>query len=223
MKIRTSTSRILLIALSFLFACTPKGSVESQTTSSSADSPRPGGICDGCELLFVGMPLKLNSIDTSAGWETQKQKLVITGKVFHQDKKRPAQDVILYYYHTDDQGIYAPKQGMIPSTRKHGHLRGWVKTGPDGAFSIYTSRPGSYPDGNEPAHIHVFIKEPRIDVPYYIDEWIFDNDPLLTAAMRKKKENRGGSGILKTSKQNGIEMVTQNVILGLNIPAYPKE
>ncbi len=48
-----------------------------------------------------------------------------------------------------------------------------------------------------PAHIHTSIKEPNIDNEYYIDEFVFDDDKLLTGAKRKALENRGGSGVLR--------------------------
>lgn len=54
---------------------------------------------------------------------------------------------------------------------------------------IYTVRPGPHPNTDFEAHIHPSIKEPNIDQEYYIDEFVFDDDILLTEKKRKKLEN----------------------------------
>ncbi len=182
----------------------------------------PGGPCEGCNIMFIGMPLKMDAVDTTQGWLQNKPKLHIEGTVYQKDQKTPAQDVIVYFYHTDPSGRYVSNENITPSARKHGYLRGWVKTGPDGRFSIYTSKPAPYPHENIEAHIHVFVKEPFLDVPYYIDEWVFEDDPLLTDAVKAKLMKRGGSGILKTRKENDVLVAKQDIVLGLNIPDYPE-
>jgi protocatechuate 3,4-dioxygenase, beta subunit len=56
---------------------------------------------------------------------------------------------------------------------------------------------------------------------YYMDEYVFDDDPLVTKEYRAKQENRGGSGVIKLAKnQNGIWVGRRDIILGLNIPNY---
>jgi len=181
-----------------------------------------GQPCEGCNLMFLGMPLQLDAVDTSAGWNEGGQRLIISGTIFQYDEKTPAPDVILYYYHTDRNGRYTPVEGMLPSARKHGHLRGWIKTGADGKYAIYTSRPAQYPDEKIEAHIHVFIKEPYVDVPYPIDEWIFDDDPLVTKEIRNKIKNQGGDPILNISTINDVQLANHDIILGQDIPGYPK-
>lgn len=76
-----------------------------------------------------------------------------------------------------------------------------------------------YPDGSEPEHIHVTVKEPDKN-EYYLDEYLFDDDPLLTHGKRKHLENRGGSGIMQPKRGNGILTVERNITLGLHIPDY---
>jgi protocatechuate 3,4-dioxygenase, beta subunit len=44
----------------------------------------------------------------------------------------------------------------------------------------------------------------------------------LTGEKRKALENRGGSGILRVVDANGVWVAEHNIILGLNIPNYPK-
>lgn len=181
-----------------------------------------GGGCDGCELMYVGIPAVIASVDTSSGWHEQGQKLLVTGTVVKRDGKTPAANVILYYWQTDHRGYYSPGTGMDARARRHGHIRGWVKTGADGTYSIYTVRPAPYPGDNIPAHIHLAVKEPDIDNEYYIDELVFDDDPLLTGNKRKNLQNRGGSGILRVLVSGGMHIAEHNIVLGLHIPNYPE-
>lgn len=184
-------------------------------------APRVGGGCDGCELMFVGMPSDISPTDTSAGWTEAGQKLLVKGVVYENDGRTPAANVVLYYWHTDSGGYYSPSEGMDATARRHGHIRGWVKTGADGKYAIRTVRPSPYPHRDTPAHIHVSIKEPRIANEYYIDELVFDDDDLLTAARRRQLENRGGSGILRPFTSGDLQIAEHDIILGLNIPNYP--
>jgi protocatechuate 3,4-dioxygenase beta subunit len=171
--------------------------------------------------MFVGMPKNIKPADTSVGWREKGQKLLVTGTVFKPGGKTPAPNIVIYYWHTDNNGFYSPKTGMDEKAKRHGHIRGWVKTDENGKYSIYTIRPAPYPNRDIPAHIHTSIKEPIIDNEYYIDEFVFDDDKLLTGAKRKALENRGGSGILRILISNDLQIAEHNIILGLNIPNYP--
>lgn len=205
----------------FLTSCNGPTSSNAITTSKTETKELVGGGCDGCELMYVGMPTNINSVDTSAGWTAKGQKLLVTGKVFKLDGKTPASNAIIYYWQTDNNGLYSPKQGMDEKAKRHGHIRGWVKTDENGKYSIYTIRPAPYPNETIPAHIHTSIKEPNIDNEYYIDEFVFDDDKLLTGEKRKALENRGGSGILRVLLKNDLQIAEHDIILGLNIPNYP--
>lgn len=167
------------------------------------------------------MPATILPADTSDGWFEEGQKLIVRGLVVENDLTTPASDVIVYYYHTDQKGVYATNE-TTRGSRKHGRLRGWVKTDQDGRFRIHTSRPAQYPSNNTEAHIHVIVKEPDLREPYWIDSWIFDDDPLLTPALRNRLENRGGSGILEIKLEGDIQVADQKIILGQNVPGYPK-
>jgi protocatechuate 3,4-dioxygenase, beta subunit len=180
-----------------------------------------GGGCDGCELMYVGMPTNINTTDTSAGWTEKGQKLLVTGKVYKIDGKTPTPNVIIYYWQTDNNGYYSPTKNIDENTKRHGHIRGWVKTDEKGQYAIYTIKPAPYPNDNIPAHIHTSIKEQNIENEYYIDEFIFDDDKLLTGEKRKALENRGGSGILRVLLKDDLQIAEHNIILGLNIPNYP--
>lgn len=195
-------------------------SCTGQTEITSASKKKQvGGGCEGCEAIFEFGEKTLLSFDTLPGFNTSELKLKITGTVFYQDGKSPANGVILYIYHTDRTGIY-PKNGNESGwARRHGYIRGWIKTDQSGKYTFYTFRPAAYPDGTEPEHIHLTAKEPDKN-EYYLDEFVFDGDPILTQEKRKSLDNRGGSGIGKPKQENGILTFRRDIILGLNIPDY---
>ena len=178
--------------------------------------------CEDCDLMFEGIPNRITAIDTSDGWNNEGQQLVIKGTIYKRDEQTPAPGTILYYYHTDKKGYYTPSNDTPQAARRHGYLRGWVKSDSSGHYAIYTNRPAQYPGERFEAHIHVVIKEPDMDKPYWIDPWIFEDDPLVTEKLKSQLENRGGNGVLSTKLENGIQLATHNVILGLNIPGYPE-
>ncbi len=209
---------ILVVLVSTLTNCNGQTKTENKTDRKKL----VGGGCDGCELMYVGMPKNIKSIDTSTAWNEKNQKLLITGTVYKLGGKIAAPNVIIYYWQTDNNGYYSPKKVMEELAKRHGHIRGWVKSDENGKYSIYTIRPAPYPNDVMPAHIHTSIKEPTIDDEYYIDEFVFDDDILLTGQKRKALENRGGSGVLRVLLDKDMQVAEHNIILGLNIPNYPE-
>ncbi len=213
---------ILMLLLTILSGCNAQSSSQSTNQIPTDKQKLVGGGCDGCEIMFVGMPKQVNSSDTSAGWFEMGQKLLITGTVYKLDGRTPAQNVTIYYWQTDSKGYYSPSEKLNARAKRHGHIRGWVRTDERGRYSIYTIRPSPYPNENIPAHIHTSIKEPNIDTEYYIDEFVFDDDKLLTGTKRKSLENRGGSGILRVLISGDLQVAEHNIVLGVNIPNYPE-
>jgi len=215
-----------LIACKVIFLCLLWMSCHGQTPNATPGSNAKivGGGCDGCELMYIGIPENIRSEDTSPGWNEKGQKLVVTGTVFQLDGKTPAKDVIIYYWQTDDDGYYSPKPGMDERIKRHGHIRGWVKTDANGQYTIKTIRPAPYPDDVLPAHIHLSVKEPDVANEYYTDEINFDDDTLLIPHFKKyPQENRGGSGVVRVLLKDSLQVAEHDIILGLNIPNYPKK
>ncbi|QCX39410.1 intradiol ring-cleavage dioxygenase [Aureibaculum algae] len=214
----------LLTFIGILTNCNGQTKTNTQQTNVKTEKKKlVDGGCDGCELMYIGMPQNMKSVDTSSGWSEKGQKLLITGTVYRLGGKIPAPNVIIYYWQTDTDGYYSPREGMDEQAKKNGHIRGWVKTDENGNYSIYTIRPVAYPNRDIPAHIHISIKEPNIKDEYYIDGLVFDDDILLTGNERKKLENRGGSGVLRVLIDKNIQIAEHNIILGLNIPNYPEK
>lgn len=177
-----------------------------------------GGGCDGCELMFQGMPKQLHWETTIVDGQEPGEPMEISGTIYQADGKTPARDVILYVYHTNAAGFYAAAPGQTEA-RRHGHLRGWMKTDAKGRYKFRTIRPGAYPGRSDPAHVHPVIKEANRN-EYYVDEFRFDDDPRLTPAERAREERRGGSGIIKLTQQNGVWIGQRDIVLGANIPNY---
>jgi protocatechuate 3,4-dioxygenase beta subunit len=178
-----------------------------------------GGGCDGCELMFEGMPKALGWRTSIAGAGEAGQPLEMRGVIYRSDGRTPAPDVILYVYHTDATGHYSPAPGQTQG-RRHGHLRGWMKTDREGRYEFRTIRPAPYPGHDVPAHIHPVVKEPGKN-EYYLDEYVFADDPLLTREKRARLENRGGSGIVAVSRdKQGVWVGRRDIVLGRNIPDY---
>ncbi|MCK6604521.1 MAG: intradiol ring-cleavage dioxygenase [Ignavibacteriaceae bacterium] len=181
-----------------------------------------GGGCEDCELMFAGMPETITEEHTGRGWVEGSRKLMLTGTVFKRDGRTPAKDVLIYYWHTDDNGVYIPDQNTPAEAERHGRLRGWIKTDETGRYTIRTSRPAAYPGESVPQHIHLSVKEPELKDPYYIDLY-FDDDPFYIPHRKKYgRADRGGTEILRVVLDGNIQIAEHNIILGLNIPDYPK-
>jgi len=179
-----------------------------------------GGPCEGCEAIFEYGTKSLSAIDTLPDFNNEGVRIRVTGTIYKSDGKTPAKDVILYVYHTDQKGIYATKGGETGWANRHGYIRGWVKTGPDGKYTIFTLKPGIYPNRAAPAHIHPTILEPNGKY-YWIQEYLFDDDNLLTDKEIHPSSPRGGnSGILHLNKEGDIWVGTRDIILGENVPDY---
>lgn len=214
----------LAVFTTLLLSCNGQTKTNSPTQKQSDKKKLVGGGCDGCEIMFVGMPTNISSVDTSIGWTEKGQKLLVTGTVYKPDGRTPAQNVIIYYWQTDNDGLYSPKKGMKEEAKVHGHIRGWIKTDENGKYSIYTVRPAPYPNNVSPAHIHLSIKEPDIANEYYPDDITFDDDKLLIPYLKRySQENRGGSGVVRVLLNGNIQIAEHDIILGLNIPNYPKK
>jgi protocatechuate 3,4-dioxygenase, beta subunit len=181
-----------------------------------------GGGCEGCEVINKS-PLSISElswIDTLPDFNEPGPKMIISGTIYQSDGITPAKDVLLYVYHTDQTGHYSNRYHEKGMPGRHGYIKGWMKTNEKGQYKFYTLKPAAYPQRNAPAHIHPVVKEPGRN-EYYIDEYVFDDDPLLTANERSKLEQRGGSGIIQLHEKNSVLEGKRDIILGLHIPNYP--
>jgi protocatechuate 3,4-dioxygenase beta subunit len=214
----------VLTALLFLVFIIQTGcgqNAKKTNPNTTKTSQRIGGPCDGCDAIYdCPIPFEqLNWIDTLPDFNEPGPRMVISGIVYMQDGKTPAPGVVLYVYHTDQSGHYTPKPDQKGNSRRHGYIRGWMRTNAKGEYKFYTLKPAAYPNARIPAHIHPILIEPGKN-DYYIDEYRFKGDPFLTADEIKKEEGRGGSGIIDLQMKNGVLWGERNIYLGRNIPDY---
>jgi protocatechuate 3,4-dioxygenase beta subunit len=185
----------------------------------NANDRKVGDDCEDCDMMFEGMPTEPSWQTTIAGPGEPGERLIISGTIYKKDGKTPAPDVILYVYHTDSKGLYSPAPKQT-AAKRHGHLRGWIKSDKNGHYEFSTIRPASYPNSNNPQHIHPLIKEPGLTV-YWIDEFLFADDPLLPAQEKTRNKGRGGNGVVTLKKtEKGVWVGKRDIILGMNIPNY---
>lgn len=217
------TKLFYLFCLSTLtFSCNDESQNESMPEEVSVQEEREvGGPCEDCEALLDYKILnpEPTSTDTLPGFNQCNPKIKITGTVFQKDGTTPAEDILLYVYHVNQNGIYQAGENPIGWEERHGEHRGWLKTGNNGQFTFYTFRPVSYPDTQEPEHIHIYVKEPSTN-SYYLDSYVFESDSLLTDDKKQSMKLRGGSGIIQLEMKEGIWTANRDIVLGLNIPNY---
>ena len=221
MKASTFFSILFLFTMPALNCQDNKKSTDISEETNLFSEKLVGGPFENGEFYKIGMPKSIPSIDTSDGWSQKGQRLLITGTIYKSDGKTLASDVILYYYHTNTEGVYANRYDLDQRVVRHGYIRSWVKSDKKGRYSIYTVRPAPYANRVIPAHIHPAIKESRIENAYYIDDFVFDDDVLLTSKIRQRNENRGGSGVLRLVRDGDLMVAEHNIFLGLNIPTIP--
>lgn len=196
------------VALTVLVAC-------AAGTGAATREPVIGGPCEDCHVVFEGMPEQIPSRSRIAPDGEPGRPLVIEG-VVRDLQGRPAEGIIVYAHHTDASGIY-PRSGT-----QHGRLRGWARSDSSGFYRFETIRPGAYPDGNLPEHVHMHLLEPGRGV-YWIDDINFLDDPLVPASLRTpSRSGRAGNGVCQpTQEAAGTWHVRRDIELGRNIPGYP--
>ena len=166
--------------------------------SDPCDSPDAAISC-----CFEHMPTVLSTdmiITNSTG---TGEPLYISGRVIEKETNQPISGVIIYAYHTDEKGYYS-KNGSEKGVQKwHGKHHGWCVTDDAGRYAIKSIRPAPYPTNTLPAHIHLAIKMPRVEEPFYINDIVFEDDALVDENYRANLPyDRGGSGIVRLNKEN---------------------
>lgn len=193
-----SARRLAVAALVVLSS----GSSCSQTPDPEAARPasRPDlYACDGCEAAEERAPESLEWQVTIPPDGEPGERLVLSGRVLLPDGETPAPGVVLYVHQTNTEGLYRSIRSTERGGRGDGILEGWLATDAAGRYEIRTIRPAPYPDAEIPAHVHVYVKEPERR-PYYIDDFVFEGDPHVTADYRAAQELRGGSGIVRLAR-----------------------
>ena len=185
-------------------------------TSGLAAPPQPRrGLyaCEGCEAVGERPRAGMPASSDLAGPDEPGERLILTGVVFSAAEREPVADVVIYAHHTNADGLYTNGSGESEAARRHGRLRGWAKSGADGAYWFRTVKPAPYPAMTMPAHIHLMVGEPGRR-PYYIDDVVFDGEFGVTDRYRAAQELRGGSGVVKLTRgAGGVLLARRDIVL----------
>ena len=179
-----------------------------------------GGPCEGCEAVFEYGDKVLNNVDTLPDFNEEGVQIKVEGTVYRNNGVTPAKDVIIYVYHTNQEGLYKAEKDAQGWGKQHGYIRTWLKTDENGHYEFYTLKPAPYPNRTDPAHIHYTILEPNGKY-YWIGSCHFKGDNLLTEKEINPNNPRGGtSGLLNLKKEGSLLVGNRDIILGKNIPGH---
>jgi protocatechuate 3,4-dioxygenase beta subunit len=145
----------LLLSLALFAACAPV----------SAQGPGPPVHADGDASVIL------------CGPDEPGERLIFGGQILDYDG-RPLAKAAVTAYHTDASGLYNPNGSGTRVPR----IRGVAVTDAEGRFRFSTIMPAAYPNGSEPAHVHLSVMAPAHHVRY-VDYW-FEGDPHITNGRR---------------------------------------
>lgn len=168
--------------------------------------------CEGCDGALERDPGTLSWSSRIGTGEDRGEPLLLAGMVYGSNGRSPAPNVVIYAHHTNSAGLYENGTPDTLWSRRHGRLRGWVRTGADGRFEFRTIKPAAYPTRDNPAHIHLMIKEAGRQ-PYWIDDVVFAEHFGVNADYRSSRENRGGSGIVSLDGDRRGWVARRDIIL----------
>lgn len=155
-------------------------------------------------------PKKISSSVTLVSEKEPGERLIVSGTFYSRDRKTPAAGVLLYVYQTDASGVYNHEDGSWQKPRLHG----WFRTDQEGRYEIRTIKPGSYPRGRNPAHIHLVIA-PENGPARWLDDFLFEGDQFLASADRERTSRDGRfSYVMKIRKEkDGLLHCERDIIL----------
>jgi len=120
---------------------------------------------------------------------------------------KPAPAIQIFAYHTDRTGIYA-----APGAEHPWRLKGWAVTDAQGRFEFRTIRPGAYPSGGVPQHIHLIISTTCCG--RQASELVFDDDPQITKEFKERERNPNIFVFaMPTKKADGSQEVSYTIRL----------
>ena len=162
-----------------------------------------------------------NEAPKNISWESsiadesvEGERLILEGIIYESDGNTPAENVIVYAYHTNKDGLYEKKGNETGNGIRHGYLRGWAKTNREGKYRFYTIKPAPYPNNAEPAHIHITLQRADFN-EYWINATWFKGDTIITEEMIKKLNRQGGfSNIIELEQDEvGTWVGTRDIII----------
>ena len=143
------------------------------------------------------------SVLVLAGANEPGTRLVIAGRIWKADGKKAAGNERVLVYHTDAKGEYGTRFGAAAAQgTRDARLSGYLTTDPEGRFEIRTIRPGTYPTGGFPAHVHFVLGGSNLELQ-------FADDPLVDATDRKNMSKDGTFAMVRpvTRDAQGVQKV----------------
>lgn len=125
----------------------------------------------------IETPSQLGSTGRIAPATEPGTPLIISGTVLAPDGKTSLAGVVVYAYHTDNNGYYRRVGESGEAGANEPRLRGWVKTDANGRFEFATIKPAPYANREVPAHIHIHAWGAGYPRQWF--ELEFQGDPLL--------------------------------------------
>lgn len=126
------------------------------------------------------------------------EPLIVSGTVFDSDGARPLAGIPLYVYQTDARGYYTREDA---NDSKNSRLRGWMRTNREGKYEFRTIKPGPYPSGGPPAHIHYVVSAPGYRERVF--EIVFQGDPRINDQIRAMAEREESAYSIRTLERDG--------------------
>ncbi|MGH9900569.1 MAG: hypothetical protein ACRD68_01880 [Pyrinomonadaceae bacterium] len=107
------------------------------------------------------------------------EALIVSGKVYAADGDRPLAKASVYVYQTDARGYYGAGES---NDSRNPRLRATMRTDAEGRYEFRTIKPGPYPGGGVPAHIHYVVSAPGHREKVF--EIVFEGDPYVDERVR---------------------------------------
>ena len=140
------------------------GDSDAQSRGISRFPQMPTGGVGVTPCGSLAPPATVPAFGRVAATDEPGEALHITGTIYCPDAVTPARDVVLFLYHTDEQGHYNQ-----PNSPFNPRIYGWVKSDASGRYGFDTIKPAPYPELNTPAHIHVNIFGPGFQ-EFWVDD-----------------------------------------------------
>jgi protocatechuate 3,4-dioxygenase beta subunit len=138
------------------------------------------------------------------------EPLIVAGRVFASDGRTPKEGMTVHVYQTDASGRYdRPGSGSAAP-----RLSATVTTDAAGRYEFRTIRPGAYPEGRWPAHIHFKVSGPGYK-ERYVSDLVFADDPRVPAAERESSAAAGRFAFVCTPSrgEDGVLRCERNIRL----------
>jgi protocatechuate 3,4-dioxygenase beta subunit len=178
-------------------------------TSNSQNNIAAKAACDGPDApvscSFLEIPKDVTHVmkmNTTSG-----TPMIIKGMVTIGGK--PARDIVIYAYHTDEKGLYSKAGNETGVQKWHGRHHGWAITNANGEYELHTIRPGKYPNSNAPAHIHAAVLQNG--EAFWVSDFVFKDDPNVGDNYRTNYP--GGRGVVDLKIEDGMWKGIRNIVL----------